>query len=879
MIPGMCEGRPGSTRRPSCDPLSAGIAVQEQHGTRSRSGRAFNPAEAEIPPRPARPPEPCWEKIPDLLTAQHQWVLWSWVWDREPRRWTKVLYQPNGRHAKSNDPKTWSTYEDVTIAYLGHQSRWDGVGFVLDSTRIVLVGWDFDHCIDADDKVDPQVEVYVRQLDSYTEVSPSGTGLRVLVLGKLPPDDRRVGSIEVYEDKRFLTITGNRWQDSRADIRENQDAIDSIHAEVFAKRRAKRERSHRQDKLAPGSINLDDARLLERARKAKNGDKFAALYDRGDWQGRGFPSQSEADLALCSMLAFWAAGDATRIDALFRSSALFRKKWNRDDYRERTITQVVSKSGFYDPSRHNGGPHQQEDEPPESRQSAHKRNGARPAPGRAQPQAEAGPMEAELLGERIELWQDDPKAIVEAFLTNRATHQRWRTLHRFQENYFEWSGSYYAPRTDEEIEAKVVKFLYDDVYLLKPTAKVPVAVPVKRSHIDETMRALRNRTHIKNNVEPPYWLGQAAPADLTNVITSRNGILLPGSRTFLDPSPAWFTLNALNVIYDPAATCPLWDKFLLDLWPKDSQSRNTLQEIFGYLLTNDMSQEKIFMLIGLMRSGKGTIATILRALLGDPATASLNLSTLTEGFEREVLIGKSLAMVGDARLGARTDTAKLLDFILSVSGRDRPGIPRKYKSAYTGPLNVRFLICSNETPRFPDPAAAARAIVLKTTVSFLGREDRTLKNKLLTELSGILNWSLDGWERLQERGHFIQPESALDEIDTLMHGGGTVARFVERECQIDGHDVLDHEKARTLKQDLYGTYHQWCEDQKEDRSLSYDVFFQRLKDAYPVVRDFRPDKRAGETGKRPRYVKGIRLLTTEEKETRKQEEEAPHATA
>jgi phage/plasmid-associated DNA primase len=169
--------------------------------------------------------------------------------------------------------------------------------------------------------------------------------------------------------------------------------------------------------------------------------------------------------------------------------------------------------------------------------------------------------------------------------------------------------------------------------------------------------------------------------------------------------------------------------------------------------------------------------------------------------------------------------------------------------------------------------------VLKTTVSFLGREDRTLKNKLLTELSGILNWSLDGWERLQERGHFIQPESALDEIDTLMHGGGTVARFVERECQIDGHDVLDHEKARTLKQDLYGTYHQWCEDQKEDRSLSYDVFFQRLKDAYPVVRDFRPDKRAGETGKRPRYVKGIRLLTTEEKETRKQEEEAPHATA
>ncbi len=302
-----------------------------------------------IPPRPARPPEPCWENIPDLLTARHQWVVWRYEWSTKHKRWTKVLYRPNGDHAKSNDASTWSPYEDVQIAYLGPAADWDGVGFCLDSTRFALVGWDFDKCI-ADGKLDPQIEAWVRRLDSYTEISPSSTGLRVLVRGKKPPQDCRNGHNEVYADGRYLTITGNRWADSPPDIRENQAAIDEVHAELFAERRAKRERSRNQAKPAPGNINLDDKELLDKARAAKNGAKFAALYDRGDWQGQGFSSQSEADLALCGMLAFWTGGDAGRVDSLFRSSGLMRDKWDRDDYREPTIQQALNQSAFYDPT-------------------------------------------------------------------------------------------------------------------------------------------------------------------------------------------------------------------------------------------------------------------------------------------------------------------------------------------------------------------------------------------------------------------------------------------------------------------------------------------------------------------------------------------------
>jgi hypothetical protein len=232
------------------------------------------------------------------------------------------------------------------------------VGFVLDSSRFLLVGWDFDHCIDTEGKLDPQVEIYVRRLDSYTEKSPSKTGLRVLVLGKLPPQDRRIGNVEVYADGRYLTITGDRWVESSIDIRENQEAIDSVHAEVFAERNARRQRGTSNNTKSGGtnSSNADDVALLDKARTAANGARFSELFDRGNWQGERFSSQSEADLWLCGTLAFWAGPDEIRIDALFRASALMRDKWDEkhgaQTYGDITIARALEgRSEFYDWNR------------------------------------------------------------------------------------------------------------------------------------------------------------------------------------------------------------------------------------------------------------------------------------------------------------------------------------------------------------------------------------------------------------------------------------------------------------------------------------------------------------------------------------------------
>lgn len=304
------------------------------------------------PPHPARPPEPVWACIPTELTTIPRWVNWRYSFDQKRGKWTKDPWQPDFSRASSTDAQTWSEFEHVQIAY--ETIGYDGIGFVV-SDADEICGFDFDHVLDADARIiDPQVAERVARLDSYTEVSPGGDGLRVFVKGKLPPEGRKIGGFECYENARFLSVTGRHFLGTPLTINKRQEAIDAVHAAMFAERIAKqkeaKERASRNGKSSGQSAKLDDEELLKRARGAKNATKFAVLYDTGDWKVAGFQSHSEADLALCSMLAFWVQGDAARVDALFRGSALMSDKWERDDYRAGTIAKALAgKSEYYEP--------------------------------------------------------------------------------------------------------------------------------------------------------------------------------------------------------------------------------------------------------------------------------------------------------------------------------------------------------------------------------------------------------------------------------------------------------------------------------------------------------------------------------------------------
>ena len=158
------------------------------------------------------------------------------------------------------------------------------------------------------------------QLDSYAETSVSGNGIHIIVKASLNGRRRnRRGPFEVYEAGRYFVVTGDHIKGTPATIEERQAELESVLAKFLPP-------PARAEPPAPGPLpDADDHDLLERAFRARNGGGFQALW-RGDWTG--YPSQSEADLALCSMLAFWTGDDANRMDRLFRQSGLMREKWD-----------------------------------------------------------------------------------------------------------------------------------------------------------------------------------------------------------------------------------------------------------------------------------------------------------------------------------------------------------------------------------------------------------------------------------------------------------------------------------------------------------------------------------------------------------------------
>jgi primase-polymerase (primpol)-like protein len=153
--------------------------------------------------------KPLPQNIPDQLKQYDQWVLWK----AKPieDKWTKVPYDAkNGQKAKSNNPGTWNDFNTVYYTYKNSNGKYDGIGFV-PSENDPFTGVDLDHCRNAKTgTIDSWAMRIIDQLNSYTEISPSGTGVRIFIKAKLPPGRRKGRRIEVYDTKHYLTMTGHK---------------------------------------------------------------------------------------------------------------------------------------------------------------------------------------------------------------------------------------------------------------------------------------------------------------------------------------------------------------------------------------------------------------------------------------------------------------------------------------------------------------------------------------------------------------------------------------------------------------------------------------------------------------------------------------------
>jgi putative DNA primase/helicase len=285
--------------------------------------------------------------------------------------------------------------------------------------------------------------------------------------------------------------------------------------------------------------------------------------------------------------------------------------------------------------------------------------------------------------------------------------------------------------------------------------------------------------------------------------------------------------------YDPDAPPPTeWLAFLNALWPNDPDSIKVLQEWFGYVLSGRTDLHKIALMIGPPRSGRGTIARILEAMIGKGNAAASTLASLGTNFGLAPLIGKPLAVVGDVRLGS-SNLHQALERLLSISGEDLITIDRKYRDQWTGKLPTRFMLISNELPRFPDAsgAIATRFVVMQLEESFLGREDRSLEAKLRAELTGILNWSLEGLDRIIRQPFTISKASdeAVRDLQDLV---SPTSAFVRDLCVRGGEYEIE------IKE-LYQTWRDWCLDNGHHPTSS-TVFSRDLRAVHSKLRVFKP---------------------------------------
>jgi hypothetical protein len=285
------------------------------------------------------------------------WLVWRYVEERDPETgevdWDKPPLNARGGPGSSTNRKTWSAFDVALAAYLS--GKFDGLGFALcvkegEGGEALIAVVDLDHCRDPETgEIEPWAREIITDLDSYTEVSPSGEGIRIFLRGRLPQHGRKRGNFECYCTCRYVTVTGQHVEGTPRSVESRGAELLAVHKQIWPEHHEPRPKASSREWVP---TDLGDIELIEKAERMRNGagEKFAALWS-GDTSGHA--SASEADLALANYLAFFGGpNSAARVDALFRQSSLFRTKWNREYYRDRTIARAFEgRTEFYQPRR------------------------------------------------------------------------------------------------------------------------------------------------------------------------------------------------------------------------------------------------------------------------------------------------------------------------------------------------------------------------------------------------------------------------------------------------------------------------------------------------------------------------------------------------
>ena len=690
------------------------------------------------------------QNIPIELKKIPRWVMWSFVevGSEDNKRWAKMPLQTTGQSASSTNPATWTDFLSVESAY--KTGNFSGIGFVF-SKDDSLVGIDLDHCYDIEDGfTNAAMQQLAEQIDGYMEISPSGTGVKIFTRSTpfAAHADHSIG-FEAYSTGRFFTVTGNLISGSIPDAPQDLTAI-------IPERTLRRTGDAFEDYSPPlqeYDIHRIETEILS---------KLDPNCGYAEWLKVGaiLHHQSSGDVEMLEAWDRWSQGGDGYTDTGDYSC---EAKWKTFKGSGATLRSLVFQVNQ------------------QTRQEALDR------------------------GEII--LDNGAMNHARTFLDNLYSSEEGYKLVHYAQDFYTHATTHYEVIEEATVRAKLYALL-DRCKKAGKKGALEMFNPSPAS-VSAALDAVKSITHLPNhpNTKPPIWLdnySQNKP-DASKLISLQNGLFHLEDSLLIPHSLGFFTQNSLPFDYDQNDSCPQWLAFLQSVWEDDQESIDTLQEMFGYIISGDTRQQKFFNIIGPRRSGKGTINKILVALLGQHNTVAPQLEELCDTFGLQPWLGKLLASFTDARAPERNRSA-VVSQLLRIVGGDTITINRKNKESWNGYLPTRIVVYSNEVLQLTENSNAltGRMVVLKMTRSFYNNEDTDLAHKLEQELSGIFNWAMGGLKRRLERGgHFIQPRTGIELLELMAELGNPIGSFADEALEFDT-------LATVSKDDVFACYKHWA---------------------------------------------------------------------
>lgn len=690
--------------------------------------------------------------IPAELRALPRWLHWKFE-ERKGKR-TKVPYVADDptRRASSTDSATWRPFD---VALAAHQrGEVDGIGFTLGDG---YVGVDLDHCVEpATSRIEGWAQKIIDLLKSYTEFSPSGTGVHVIVRGELPVGPRKKSRIEMYETGRYFTMTGNAVPGTPSTIETKTVELADLHRRTFTRSKAP---NSRRATSGPGPLCDDD--VIERVSASSGGEKFTALFG-GNWSG--YPSQSEGDLALCSLLAFEARGDYDQIDRLFRRSGLMRDKWDEvhfgggTTYGHATIAKVMKLA----PSR------EHDHVTPPGEEAFH--------------QTDAGNAAA--------------------FAALHASDLRYD--HR-QHQWLTWLDGlrWERDRTGgvQRLVKEFVRNQYRDAASVedpnKRKAQVNFALKCEaRDRLRATEELARNEAPLSDAGDT--WDGDPWLLGVDNgVVDLRTGQHRAGR-------PEDRLTMASPLAFDPTATCPRFERFMQEVFDGDPGLVAFVKRALGYSVCGRTTEQVLFLCYGTGANGKSTLLNIVKYVVGAYAY-NLPFSAMELRQRGAIpndiaaLVGRRFVISSETNEGTRLNEAR----IKALTGSDPITARFLHREFFTFEPVATFWLSVNHRPVVHDDSHGfwRRIRLIPFTQRF--PVDPHLGDALRAEGPGILRWLVEGCLEWQQIG-LAPPSVVMAATREYQNENYALTDFIEECC-----DLV--EGATCKASDLYAAYGKWCQ--------------------------------------------------------------------